>query len=99
VALSGSPNANDGARTTFQHFDETHRMELPRLVAAHETMLANIPKRVLDDPWSLETTTAGRPGAGSVAEKTHREAQAIAKGEIKDPTSSTSTARPGPGTT
>ena len=85
VALSGSPSANDGARTTFQHFDETHRMELPRLVAAHETMLANIPKRVLDDAWSLETTTAGRPGGGSVAEKTHREAQAIAKGEIKDP--------------
>lgn len=84
VALSGSPNANDGARTTFQHFDETHRMELPRLVSAHETMLANIPKRVLDDPWSLETTTAGRPGGGSVAEKTHREAQAIARGEIKD---------------
>jgi len=85
VALSGSPNANDGARTTFQHFDETHRMDLPRLVAAHETMLANIPKRVLDDPWSLETTTAGRPGSGSVAEKTHREAQAIAKGDIRDP--------------
>jgi hypothetical protein len=85
VALSGSPNANDGARTTFQHFDETHRMDLPRLVAAHETMLANIPKRVLDDPWSLETTTAGRPGGGSVAEKTHKEAQAISRGEIREP--------------
>jgi hypothetical protein len=85
VALSGSPNANDGARTTFQHFDETHRMELPRLVAAHETMLGNIPKRTLDDPWSLETTTAGRPGANSVAEGTHKEAQMIADGKIDDP--------------
>lgn len=86
VALAGSPNANDGARTTFQHFDETHRMELPRLISAHSTMLENIPKRPLDDPWSMETTTAGRPGGGSVAEKTHKEALLIAKGEIKDPT-------------
>jgi hypothetical protein len=85
VALAGSPNANDGARTTFQHFDETHRMELPRLVKAHETMLANIPKRPLDDPWSLETTTAGRPGGGSVAEVTHKEAEQIAQGHVKDP--------------
>ena len=85
VALAGSPNSNDGARTTFQHFDETHRMTLPRLVAAHETMLGNIPKRPLDNPWSLETTTAGEPGAGSVAEKTHREAESIDKGEIEDP--------------
>lgn len=85
VALSGSPNANDGARTTFQHFDETHRMELPRLVSAHETMLGNIPKRPLEDPWTLETTTAGRPGGGSVAEGTHKEAQMIARGEIEAP--------------
>jgi hypothetical protein len=84
VALSGSPNANDGARTTFQHFDETHRMELPRLISAHKTMLANIPKRPIDDPWSLETTTAGRPGGGSVAEATHRFAHQIAQGKLKD---------------
>jgi hypothetical protein len=85
VALSGSPNANDGARTTFQHFDETHRQELPRLVAAHETMLGNIPKRPLEDPWTLETTTAGRPGANSVAEETHKEAIMIAQGKIDEP--------------
>lgn len=83
--LAGSPNARDGARTTFQHFDEPHRMFLPKLVQAHETMLANLPKRPLDDPWSLETTTAGEPGQGSVAEKTHREAESIARGEIEDP--------------
>jgi hypothetical protein len=85
VALASSPNANDGARTTFQHFDETHRMELPRLVKAHETMLQNTPKRILDDPWSLETTTAGSPGAGSVAEFTHREALLISEGKIDNP--------------
>jgi hypothetical protein len=85
VALSGSPNAADGARTTFQSFDETHRQELPRLVAAHETMLGNIPKRPLEDPWTLETTTAGKPGGGSIAEGTHKEAQLIAEGKIEEP--------------
>lgn len=85
VVLTGSPNANDGARTTFQHFDETHRMELPRLVDSHKTMLANIPKRPLDDPWSLETTTAGRPGAGSIAEGTHKFAQKVILGKIREP--------------
>jgi hypothetical protein len=85
VALAGSPNARDGARTTFQHFDEPHRMHLPLLLQAHETMMGNLPKRPLEDPWSLETTTAGQPGQGSVAEKTHREGIAIAEGEIADP--------------
>ena len=84
-ALAGSPNARDGARTTFQHFDEPHRMYLPKLVQAHETMLGNLPKRPLEDPWSLETTTAGQPGQGSIAEKTHTEAEQIAAGLIEDP--------------
>jgi hypothetical protein len=83
-ALASSPNANDGARTTFQHFDETHRMELPRLVKAHHTMLANIPKRPLDDPWTLETTTAGNPGMNSVAEGTHKYARKIEEGKLRD---------------
>lgn len=84
-AVASSPNANDGARTTFQHFDETHRLELPRHIASHKTMLANIPKRPLDDPWSLETTTAGRPGGGSVAEGTHSYAELIAQGRKREP--------------
>jgi hypothetical protein len=45
VALASAPDARDGARTTFQHLDETHRFTLPRLKAAHRTMLANLPKR------------------------------------------------------
>jgi hypothetical protein len=83
--LASSPNANDGARTTFQVFDETHRMVRPRLKAAHRTMLANIPKRKLSDAWSLETTTAPQPGEGSIAEDTMRFAQEIADGKLKDP--------------
>jgi hypothetical protein len=85
VALAGSPNARDGARTTFQHFDEPHRMHLPNLLAAHETMMGNLPKRPLEDPWSLETTTAGQPGQGSVAEKTHNEGLKISRGEVEEP--------------
>ena len=84
VALATAPDARDGARTTFQHFDETHRFTLPRLVRAHQTMLANIPKRKLADAWSLETTTAPEPGAGSVAEATMTYAEAIAAGTASD---------------
>jgi hypothetical protein len=84
VALATAPDSRDGARTTFQHFDETHRMTLPRLKAAHRTMQANIPKRVKADAWSLETTTAPEPGTGAVAEATMDYAEAIARGKVKD---------------
>lgn len=85
VALATAPDARDGARTTFQHFDETHRLRLPRQVAAHQTMLANIPKRRIADAWSLETTTTYAPGEGSVAEGTHEYAQLVAQGKVKNP--------------
>lgn len=85
VPLANSPNARDGARTTFQGYDETHRLDLPRTLEAYRTMEANLPKRPLDDPWSLGITTAGVPGAGSVAEKDKDEAEAIARGEVTRP--------------
>src|SRR5690606_8160261 len=65
VSLASSPNARDGARTTFQVADETHWWTLPRLLQAHQTMLANVPKRRAADAWTLEITTAHEPGAGS----------------------------------
>lgn len=85
VPLAGSPNARDGARTTFQYYDETHRLDSASSINAYETMEANLPKRPLDDPWSLGTTTAGEPGKGSVAEKDKDEAEKIARGEIPEP--------------
>jgi hypothetical protein len=85
VPLANSPNARDGARTTFQGYDETHRLDLPRLVEAYNTMEANLPKRPLDDPWSMGITTAGVPGGGSVAEIDKDEAEAIDRGEIEEP--------------
>lgn len=86
VSLAGAPNARDGARTTFQVFDETHRWTLAGLKRAHRTMLANVPKRFMSDPWSLEITTAFGPGEGSVAEDTMAYARAIERGEVSDPT-------------
>ena len=85
VPLSNSPGSRDGARTTFQCFDEPHRLILPRQIDAHETMVANLEKRVLEDPWGLYVGTAGEIGQNSIAEGLHEEAQAISKGEIDDP--------------
>jgi phage terminase large subunit-like protein len=85
IALAAAPNSRDGARTTFQHFDEPHRMTNPRLIAAHQTMLQNIPKRPIADPWSLSTTTAGVPGERSVAETEKEYADTIAAGKATDP--------------
>jgi phage terminase large subunit-like protein len=84
ISLATSPNARDGARTTFQVFDETHRLTSPKLRAAHRTMLANIPKRFLSDAWSFEITTAPAPGEGSVAEDTMDYARQVADGKIDD---------------
>lgn len=84
VSLASSPDARDGARTTFSVMDETHRWNLPRLKAAHRTMLANLPKRRKADPWCLEVTTAPAPGEGSVAEDTMDYARQVAAGTIRD---------------
>jgi hypothetical protein len=86
VPLAQSPNARDGARTTFQMFDEPHRMFLPRLLDAHQTMNNNLPKRPMADAWSLYVGTAGQLGQGSIAEELYHEAEAMAKGtKPKDP--------------
>jgi phage terminase large subunit-like protein len=76
-AVSGSPSARDGARTTFQHADETHRFTLEHLRNAWKVMMANLAKRPLADPWALETTTAPEPGTDSVAEKTFDHARKV----------------------
>lgn len=85
VPLAGSPGSRDGARTTLNCFDEPHRLFLPRAVEAHETMVANLEKRVLEDPWGLYVGTAGEPEQGSVAEGLHVEAEQIRAGKITDP--------------
>lgn len=79
-AVPASPNARDGARTTFMHADETHRFTLDGKRQAWVVMLNNLAKRPGADPWALETTTAYEPGAGSVAESTHDYARAMMAG-------------------
>jgi phage terminase large subunit-like protein len=84
VSLSSSPTARDGARTTFTVMDETHWWTLPRLKRAHQTMINNLAKRKMADPWMLEITTAPEPGTGSVAEATMDYARAVADGLVAD---------------
>jgi hypothetical protein len=84
VSLAAAPSARDGARTTFQGFDETHRFTLANLKKAHRTMMANLPKRLLADPWALEITTAFSPGEQSVAEDTMEYARQVSAGRQKD---------------
>ena len=85
VPLGGSPNARDGARTTFQGVDESHRLFLPRLKSSHNIMIQNTYKRVGADAWTLEVTTAFDPGQNSVAEEAHAYAEQIARGKVSDP--------------
>lgn len=85
LPLANSPGSRDGARTTLNAFDEPHRLYLPRQIAAHDTMDANLPKRPLEDPWSLYVGTAGQPGQGSIAENLHIEAEKIEQGRISEP--------------
>ena len=63
--------------------DETHWWTLPRLKQAHQTMLNNLPKRKIADPWMLEITTAPEPGTGSVAEATMDYAKAVDEGRVE----------------
>lgn len=86
ASLSAAPNARDGARTTFAVADETHLWVNARIKQAMQTIRANLSKRKLADPWMLEITTAFEPGAGSVAEATMEQADAIAEGKVSDAT-------------
>jgi hypothetical protein len=80
MAVSNAPATRDGARTTFEHFDEPHRLHLPLQRQAHETMIQNLSKRQIEEPWALYTSTAGASGQGSIQEDVRAEAEKIDKG-------------------
>lgn len=86
VPVANAPGQRDGARTTFSPVDEPHRLYLPRQREAHETMVQNLHKRQLEDPWMLYVSTAGRAGQGSIQEDLRGEAEEIEKGQREDPT-------------
>lgn len=85
MAVSNAPATRDGARTTFEHFDEPHRLHLELQRQAHETMIQNLSKRQLEEPWALYTSTAGASGQGSVQEDVRREAEKVDKGTLDRP--------------
>lgn len=80
--VSTAPDSRDGARTTFDHRDETHRMRSPRHHEAVDTLDENLTKRLAADPWSLATTTMYGPNEGSVAEVDHEWAIDIQEGNV-----------------
>jgi hypothetical protein len=69
---TASPNARDGALTTLNVYDETHRIA-GRASEARDVMQANLPKR--KGSYSLSGTTAWEPGQDSVAESDDRRAR------------------------
>lgn len=84
IPITARARSKDGGKSTFVVFDETHLYDLHELRKAHATILRNLGKRKLAEPWSLETSTMYEPGAGSVAEATHEYARSVEEGRIKD---------------
>lgn len=67
LPVAASAGRLDGLKPTFQGIDEPHRLYEDRQRAAFDTMVNNLPKRAIDDPWQLTCTTAGDPAEPSVA--------------------------------
>lgn len=81
---SAADSSKDGGKSTFAVFDETHLWVLPRLGRLHQVVIRNLLKRREASGWCLETTTMYAPGEGSVAEKSHEYAKAVAEGRAED---------------
>lgn len=83
VAAAGS--RLDGLKPTFQGIDEPHRLFEDRHRDAYRTMLQNLPKRKIDDPWQLTCTTAGDPSEPSIARDHYRLGVSMEEGLIEEP--------------
>ena len=69
AATSGAAS-KDGGLETFVVADETHLYVLPELRRMYATISRNLGKRYEADAWLLQTSTAYKPGEGSVFENT-----------------------------
>jgi hypothetical protein len=69
-ACTAGAASKDGGKETFVVPDESHLYVLPELKNMYATVMRNLPKRRLAEPWALQTTTAYRPGEQSIAEDT-----------------------------
>lgn len=82
--VTARASSRDGGRESFVVFDETHLAYTPELRSMVATLRRNLTKRKIAEPWSMETTTAYRPGQGSIAEDTAALARAVAVGQVTD---------------
>lgn len=82
--MTSAPDARDGARTSFQHFDEPHLFKSARLRGTVTTMMGNVPKRVEADAHSLFTSTMFGPGEGSALEEIWTTAVQVFEGKLED---------------
>lgn len=85
LPVTASASRLDGLKPTFVGLDESHRMYEDRQRQAVDTMENNLPKRRMDDPWQMTTTTAGDPSQPSVAKDQYENGVKMAAGKIKDP--------------
>lgn len=67
IPVAANAGRLDGLKPTFQLVDESHRFYEDRQRSAYDTMVNNLAKRAMDDPWMMVTTTAGDPNEPSIA--------------------------------
>lgn len=77
--------SKDGGKETFVAFDEPHLYILPEHKQMHATILRNLNKRLIAEPWAFESGTMYAPGQQSIAEASHTLAREIIKGKIQNP--------------
>ncbi len=80
---TASAAAKDGGKESFAVADEVHLYNTPELHRMYNTVVRNMDKRLLADPWMLSTTTMYAPGENSVGELAHDEARRIVEGTAK----------------
>jgi phage terminase large subunit-like protein len=85
LPVTAAAASKEGGKETFACLDETGLYVLPELQRMYETIRRNLAKRKQAERWSLETTAAYALGEESVAEMSHRYAQAVAEGRVTDP--------------
>lgn len=83
--ITAKASSKDGGRETFAIIDESHLYVSPELKRLFDTIRRNLVKRREAEPWCLETTTMYAPGEESVAEHSHRYAEAITRSGTPDP--------------
>lgn len=68
-ASTAGSASKDGGKETFVVPDESHLYVLRELRQMYATVMRNLGKRKLAEPWALQTTTAYMPGEQSIAEQ------------------------------